>query len=358
MDSLSTQEINRLLDEFADPETGRGLVREGQVRAITVHDRSLQVEVGFSRLVAPLWADLARRLEGHLSSRLGNQWTIRVNVAEHPRPAQKLEPIGLAAKAVVAIGSGKGGVGKSTVTVLLAYGLRRAGAHVAILDADVFGPSIPHLLGASDRPTVVDNKIIPVLVNDVPILSMGLLVPEREAVIWRGPMVHNVLMQFLRDTNWGELDYLLVDMPPGTGDVAISLSQLVPLTGAVVVCTPQDLALLDAVKAVTMFRRVNVEVLGMVENMSYFICPGCGSRHEIFGHGGARSKATELGIPFLGEIPLHVDIRVRGDSGQVLACLDDPRVSPAIENLTKRLVEEVINERRRRPVLRQLTVIH
>lgn len=358
MSTPTRPEIERLLDEFLDPETGRGLVRGGQIREITVCDRSVSVEVGFSRLLAPLWTDLAGKLESHLVNRLGPPWTIRVRVSEQARPVEKLEPIGLTASAVVAIASGKGGVGKSTVAALVAYGLKRAGARVGILDADVFGPSIPHLLQASERPSIAEGKILPVYVDDVPILSMGLLVAQNEAVIWRGPLVHNVLTQFLRDTCWGELDYLVVDMPPGTGDVAISLAQLVPLTGAVVVCTPQELALLDAGKAIAMFRRVNVEVLGIVENMSYFVCPGCGSRHEIFGSGGARSKAEELGIPFLGEIPLNVDIRLRGDRGQVVSCLDDPVIAPAVEQVIKRLVEQVAAERRRRPVLPQLPVLH
>ena len=183
----------------------------------------------------------------------------------------------MAAKAVIAVGSGKGGVGKSTIAAALAMGLTRAGSKVGLMDADLYGPSIPHLLGTNQRPTILDEKIQPVEVDRVKVLSMGLLVPAEEAVIWRGPMLHGTITQFLRDTRWGELDYLIIDMPPGTGDIALSLSQLLPLTGSVVVCTPQDVALLDATKAVTMFRKVNIEVLGMVENMSYFICPNCDS---------------------------------------------------------------------------------
>ena len=200
-----------------------------------------------------------------------------VELAVHQRKPEKLGEIGLAAKTVVAVGSGKGGVGKSSIAAYLAYGLRRAGCEVGLMDADVYGPSIPHLLGSRERPQIVGDRIQPVVVDGMRVMSMGFLVPEGEAVIWRGPMLHTALTQFLRDTAWGELDYLIIDMPPGTGDVALSLSQLLPLTGAVVVCTPQDVALLDAVKAIAMFRKVNVDVLGMVENMSFFLCPNCNS---------------------------------------------------------------------------------
>lgn len=357
MAEITQHQIEQILDEFIDPETGRGLIRGKQLYELMLGDGAVFVRVGFSRFVAPLWDRLAAELREYLYSRLPSGVSVRVDVTEHPRPAEKLGPVGLAAKAVVAVGSGKGGVGKSTIAVLVAFGLKRLGAAVGLLDADVFGPSVPHLLGSRQQPVVREGKIQPVFVNGVPVLSMGFLVPQQEAVIWRGPMVHNVLTQFLRDTAWGELDYLVIDLPPGTGDVAISLSQLLPLSGAVIVCTPQELALLDAVKAVSMFRRVNVPVLGMVENMSYFLCPSCGSRHEIFGHGGAQAQAQALGLPFLGEIPLNVELRVRGDAGHILSCLDDATMAQDVYKLCTRLVEEIVAERRRHPVLPQLTVL-
>ncbi len=357
MAQLIAEQLKEILDDFADPETGRGLVRAGQLRDVRITESAVEVRVGFSRFVAPLWNDLAAQVAQHLRNRIPTPVDVHVEVIEHPRPAEQLEPVGLAVKAVIAVAAGKGGVGKSTVAALLAFGLKRLGARAGLLDADVFGPSIPHLLGCYEQPVVRDGKIQPVFVDGLPVLSMGFLVPREEAVIWRGPMIHNVLLQFLRDTSWGELDYLIVDMPPGTGDVAISISQIVPLAGAVIVCTPQELALADAVKAVTMFRRVNVPVMGIVENMSYFVCPSCGSRHEIFGHGGARTHATALGVPFLAEIPLNVELRIRGDQGSLISCLAHPHLGEEVANLCRRLVQEVINERRRHPPLPQLRVL-
>ncbi len=221
-----------------------------------------------------------------------------VRIVEHARPPQKLGEIGVACKSVIAVGSGKGGVGKSTIAASLAIGLRRAGSKVGLMDADVYGPSIPHLLGVNRRPEVNQGRIQPIEAAGLKVMSMGFLMPPGEAVIWRGPMLHGAITQFLRDTNWGELDYLIIDMPPGTGDIALTLSQLLPLTGAVVVCTPQDVALLDAVKAIAMFRKVNIPVLGMVENMSGFVCPDCGKRYDIFGSGGARQRASSWRFRF------------------------------------------------------------
>jgi len=225
------------------------------------------------------------------------------------------------------------------------------------MDADVYGPSIPHLLGATGRPYLVNGRIQPIQVDGMAVMSMGLLVPAGEAVIWRGPMLHHALTQFLRDTDWGELDYLIVDMPPGTGDVALTLSQLLPLTGAVVVCTPQDLALLDAVKAIAMFRKVSIEVVGMVENMSHFVCPGCGARHDIFGSGGARRKAAELGVPFLGEVPLNTQMRIYGDEGKLSASFADAHSAPHLEALARNLVRNLTARRRQKPPLPSLTVL-
>src|SRR6185295_10544274 len=266
-----------------------------------------------------------------------------VNLAVHERPPAKIGQIGLTAKSVVAVGSGKGGVGKSTIAASIALGLARAGSSVGLMDADVYGPSIPHLLGVNRRPEVIENRIQPIEVSGLKVISMGFLVPPGEAVVWRGPMLHGAITQFLRDTAWGELDYLIIDMPPGTGDIALTLSQLLPLSGAVVVCTPQDVALLDAVKAVAMFRKVNIPLLGMVENMSGFVCPDCGKRYDIFGSGGAKRRAEELGIPFLGEVPINVQIRVNGDAGRTSANFDDaasePYLSAICKNLARSLAE-------------------
>jgi ATP-binding protein involved in chromosome partitioning len=188
-------------------------------------------------------------------------------------------------------------------------------------------------------------------------MSMGFFVPAGEAVVWRGPMLHGAITQFLRDTLWGELDYLVIDMPPGTGDIALTLSQLLPLTGAVVVCTPQDLALLDAVKAIAMFRKVQIPVLGMVENMSYFLCPNCNQRYDIFGSGGARRRAGELSIPFLGEVPLHISIRTHGDAGETARDFDEPATAGFFEEISHRLVKNLADAHRRKPPLPSLPVL-
>lgn len=222
---------------------------------------------------------------------------------------------------IIAVASGKGGVGKSTVTANLALGLQAIGLKVGIVDADIYGPSQPRLLGVSGKPQVANGKVIKPLEGwGLKVMSMGFLVDEDTPVVWRGPMVVSALNQMLRETDWagtsGPLDVLVIDMPPGTGDIQLSISQNVPLSGAVIVSTPQDLALIDARKGIAMFKRVEVPILGLVENMSYFLCPSCGTRSDIFGHGGAREEAAKLGATFLGEVPLHIDIRETSDSGK------------------------------------------
>lgn len=240
------------------------------------------------------------------------------------RPAAQDVP---GVKHVIAVASGKGGVGKSTVTVNLALGLQAIGLKVGVVDADIYGPSQPRLLGISGKPQVAHGKVIkPMEGWGLKVMSMGFLVDEGTPVVWRGPMVVSALGQMLRETDWagtgsgsgGDLDVLVVDMPPGTGDIQLTISQNVPLSGAVIVSTPQDLALIDARKGIGMFKRVEVPILGIVENMSYFLCPSCGTRSDIFGHGGARDEAKKLGVPFLGEVPLHMDIRATSDTGKPL----------------------------------------
>jgi ATP-binding protein involved in chromosome partitioning len=219
-------------------------------------------------------------------------------------------------KNIVAVGSGKGGVGKSTVTANLAVALAQSGARVGLLDADIYGPNIPLMMGIEGQPHAVNQRIQPLSNYGVKVMSMGFLTSQDTPLIWRGPMLHNVIQQFVHQVDWGELDYLLVDLPPGTGDVQLSLTQTVPLMGAVVVTTPQDVALQDARKAIMMFRQVRVEILGIVENMSYFECPKCGSRTPIFNHGGGALTAGKYEVPFLGEVPLDLGVREGGDMGR------------------------------------------
>jgi ATP-binding protein involved in chromosome partitioning len=242
-------------------------------------------------------------------------------VASHRPPQSPASPMSRQAEipgvaAVIAVASGKGGVGKSTTALNLALGLRDLGLRVGLLDADIYGPSVPRLTGIREKPQLNDDKkMIPIVRFGLAIMSIGFLVEEDTAMIWRGPMVMSAITQMLRDVVWGTLDVLVVDMPPGTGDAQLTLAQNVPLKGAVIVSTPQDLSLIDARRGLAMFKKVNVPVLGIVENMSYFQCPECGTRSDIFGHGGARHEAERLGVPFLGEIPLHMSIRTTSDSG-------------------------------------------
>lgn len=349
--------VLKILDRFLDPELGRSVVALDQVHDISVDGERITVELGLTSFCAPLWPELAREAEQLLRENLDSKLEVKVTIKEFPRAAEKLGQIGLKAKYVVAVGSGKGGVGKSTVAAALALGLTRFGCKVGLMDADVYGPSIPHLLGTEERPTLYEGKIMPIVAHGMRVMSMGFIVPREEAVIWRGPMLHQAVQQFLRDTDWGDLDYLVVDMPPGTGDVALSLSQLLPVSGATVVCTPQELALLDAVKAIAMFRKVNIEVLGVVENMSYFVCPTCGTRHDIFSSGGAKRKAEQLKVPFLGEIPLNMAIRARGDEGRLVECFEDPVTGPPLEAICKNLVRQIVEKRRSSPPLPSLSVL-
>ena len=219
---------------------------------------------------------------------------------------------------LIAVGSGKGGVGKTTVSVNLAIALSKLGYRTGLLDADVYGPNIPLMLGVQQQPYSVENRIIPLEKDGLKLMSMGFLNPGDKPLIWRGPMLHSVIGQFLRGTDWGELDYLVIDLPPGTGDVQLSLIQTAPLTGAVVVTTPSDVSLEDARKAVNMFRQVHVPILGMVENMSYLIAPQSGERIDVFGHGGGQRTASEMQVHFLGELPLDPQIRIGGDSGNAI----------------------------------------
>ena len=236
-------------------------------------------------------------------------------------------------KNVIAVASGKGGVGKSTTAANLAMGLKNKGLSVGILDADIYGPSMPRLLGIKGTPESDGKTIQPMENYGVKCMSIGFLVDEETPMIWRGPMVQSAIEQMLHDVNWGELDVLVVDLPPGTGDAQLTMAQRVPLTGAVIVSTPQDLALLDARKGLNMFRKVEVPVLGIIENMSYFLCPHCGERSDIFGTGGVRAEALRLGTDFLGEVPLHIEIRETSDEGRpvVATAPDSPQASPYLD---------------------------
>jgi ATP-binding protein involved in chromosome partitioning len=273
---------------------------------------------------------------------------ISLTAERRPR-AQETAPAGAAPargnavpgiRHIIAVASGKGGVGKSTTAVNLALALHGLGLRVAVLDADVYGPSMPKLFGLSGRPHAgSDGKTMePMRRYGVEVMSIGFLVPEDTPMIWRGPMVMSALTQLLREVAWSETDIMVVDMPPGTGDAQLTLAQQTPLSGAVIVSTPQDLALIDARKGLNMFRKVNVPVLGIIENMSYFVCDKCGARHEIFGHGGARAEAEKLGVPFLGEVPLDKEVRLRSDQGEpVVASLPDSQHAAIYRDIARQV---------------------
>jgi ATP-binding protein involved in chromosome partitioning len=269
------------------------------------------------------------------------------HVAAQPQraahPADKVQPGIPGVDAVIAVASGKGGVGKSTTAVNLALGLRDLGLKVGMLDADIYGPSLPKLLAIKEKPeTIGGTRLKPIQRYGLTVMSIGFLIDEETPMIWRGPMVMSAITQMLREVEWGKLDIMVVDMPPGTGDAQLTMAQQVPLKGAVIVSTPQDLALIDARRGVSMFKRVNVPVLGVVENMSYFLCPSCGTRSDIFAHGGARHEAERLGVPFLGEVPLHMMIREKSDAGlPVVATVPDSEHARIYRDIASKVLAQL-----------------
>jgi len=354
---VTREMVENALAKLPDPETGRSLARMDQIRQVTIDGRGVEVALGLTTWSGLLWEETRAEAERVLREKLPAGTNVRVRIVEFVRPPERIGEIGLTAKSVIAVGSGKGGVGKSTIAASIAYGLKNSGAAVGLMDADVYGPSIPHLLGVNERPHLQDGKLQPIMKDDIRIMSMGFLVPPGEAVVWRGPMLHGAITQFLRDTDWGHLDYLIIDMPPGTGDIALTLSQILPLTGSVVVCTPQDVALLDAVKAIAMFRKVNIPLLGMVENMSYFNCPDCGKRYDIFGSGGAEKRAKELDVPFLGAVPINIGIRQRGDAGETGGNFTDESTASYYRDICYNLVREISTKHRAEPPLPTLNIL-
>jgi len=312
---VTTDQVRDQLRLVKDPELHKDLVSLNMIKDIAVDGATVRVHVELTTPACPLKDQIRRDIESALK-RLDGVGDVRIEWSAQVRSSRPAANVLPGVKNVVAVGAGKGGVGKSTAAVLLAYGLHRSGASVGLMDADVYGPSIPTLTGTEgSKLQVKGEKILPVLAGGVRIMSIGFMVDRDKALIWRGPMTHGVVKQFLEQVDWGELDYLIVDLPPGTGDVPLSLAQSIPMTGAVVICTPQDVALVDARRAVRMYQQLNVPCLGIIENMSYYLCPKCGHRDELFDHGGAAQAAKELDIPFLGEIPLNTKLREFGDAG-------------------------------------------
>jgi ATP-binding protein involved in chromosome partitioning len=341
--SVTQQQVLDALAKVRSPH-GVALTDANVLSAITANDGKVFFSINVDAHEARAWEDVRAQAESAVRAIPGVTTAMIALTAERKpgsapqaprRPGQGVPPVaahrppqsptgspmsrqaeipGIAA--VIAVASGKGGVGKSTTALNLALGLRDLGLKVGLLDADIYGPSVPRLTGIREKPELDHNrKMIPISRFGLAIMSIGFLVEEDTAMIWRGPMVMSAITQMLRDVVWGTLDVLVVDMPPGTGDAQLTLAQNVPLKGAIIISTPQDLSLIDARRGLAMFKKVNVPVLGIVENMSYFQCPHCGTRSDIFGHGGARHEAERLGVPFLGEVPLHMAIRATSDAG-------------------------------------------
>src|ERR1041384_8090406 len=311
--------VKEALAKVIDPALGHDIISYRMVRSVEVQNDDALIRIELPTHAYPVGQrrELIVKIEQAVKA-LGakrNAVVTSATTAFLPAPSDKAVLKG--PKNVIAVAAGKGGVGKSTVAVNLALALARHGAKVGLLDADVFGPSIPTMLGAPEGPASAskESRIIPAVHQGLKVISVGFFVDKDEAVVWRGPMVHRLLQQFLGDVDWGELDYLVCDLPPGTGDVQLSLSQLIPIAGAVMVTTPQEVSIIDVVKGIAMFEKVEIPILGIVENMSYYKCPACGHTDEIFSHGGGKRLAQEVGADFFGEIPIDTRIRFGGDAG-------------------------------------------
>jgi ATP-binding protein involved in chromosome partitioning len=332
--AVSKEQVLAALEGVKSPD-GIPLPKSGTLSEVVAGDGKVFFSISVDAGAVKAWESVRERAEEAVRALPGVQSALVALTAERkagappPRPAQGAAPPHARAaargesvqgipgvEAIIAVASGKGGVGKSTTAVNLALGLNALGLKVGILDADIYGPSLPRLLAIKERPqTLGGTRLKPITRYGLTVMSIGFLIDEETPMIWRGPMVISALTQMLREVEWGALDIMVVDMPPGTGDAQLTMAQQVPLKGAVIVSTPQDLALIDARRGIAMFNRVNVPVLGIVENMSYFQCPECGTRSDIFGHGGARREAERQGVPFLGEVPLHMTIREKSDAG-------------------------------------------
>jgi ATP-binding protein involved in chromosome partitioning len=363
MTTPSADSLRSALRSIKDPRSGQDIVAAGLLEGIHVRDGMVQASLLTDRAQAAAMEPVRRQVQEVLAGQPGVRNATVVLTAHKgpapipPRPAAGhghshgpgagpgggKPPLLLPdVKAIVAVASGKGGVGKSTVAVNLAVSLARQGHKTGLLDADIYGPSLPRMVGISRKPEVRNEKMIPLQAWGLSCMSIGFLVDEETPMIWRGPMVMGALEQMMGQVEWGALDILVVDMPPGTGDAQLTMAQRVALTGAVIVSTPQDIALIDARRGVKMFEKTNVPVLGVVENMSFFCCPNCGHRSDIFGHGGAREEAKRLGTEFLGEIPLLLDIRVAADGGTpIAASAPESEGAKAYDALARRVWEKV-----------------
>lgn len=341
--AVDQSQVLRALGTVIEPELHRDLVSLNMISDIQIDGGRVDFKITLTTPACPL-RDMIEREAREAVMRIPGVESVNIRFdANVPQDTRLFDQIQLRARNAVAIASGKGGVGKSTVAANLAVAISQDGAAVGLLDADIYGPNIPLMLGVKDQQLrVVDGKIQPVEAYGVKVMSMAFLVKEDQPIIWRGPMLHGAIRQFLSDVDWGELDYLIVDLPPGTGDAQLSLAQSLPLTGGVVVTTPQDVALADVIKGIAMFKQLQVPVLGVIENMSYFIAPDTGHRYEIFGHGGGRKMAERMGVPFLGEVPIDPKVREGGDTGRpiVIEAPDSP-AGEALRDIAQGLAAKI-----------------
>jgi ATP-binding protein involved in chromosome partitioning len=352
MPEPTEQSLSTILRAIADPAGGGDIVATGRVESLHVKGGLVHVSLLTDRAHAAAMEPVRRQVEDLLARQPGvTNATAVLTGAKASAPAgghghghggQQRAMLLPDVSAIVAVASGKGGVGKSTIAVNLAVALAQLGLKVGLLDADIYGPSLPRLLGLARRPDVQGDKMVPIAAWGLAAMSIGFLVEEETPMIWRGPMVMGALEQMMGQVAWGPLDIMIVDMPPGTGDAQLTMAQRVSLAGVVIVSTPQDIALADARRGVRMFERTNVPVLGLIENMSYFCCPACGHRAEIFGHGGARVEAERLGCEFLGEVPLLLDIRTASDAGTPIVAADPASAAArAFSEIAARIWEKV-----------------
>jgi ATP-binding protein involved in chromosome partitioning len=337
---VTTDDILNALGAIQDPDLNRDIVSLGFVKDLEVSNHLVSFTLELGSPACPVKEQMVETAKQAVKALGVSEVQVRLalKVSSGKGPKSGLIP---GVKNTIAVASGKGGVGKSTVAANLAVALQRAGAKVGLMDTDVYGPSVPILMGGNEQPKVVEGKIEPPVAYGVKLISMAYFLPKEEAVIWRGPMLHKTIQQFLGDVRWGELDYLVMDLPPGTGDIQLSLSQTIPLTGAVIVSTPQDLALAVASKAIAMFQKLKVPILGIIENMSYYVCRSCGHREDVFGHGGAREASNQLGFPFLGEIPLDVEIRINSDGGRPVALDPSTPYGKAFQEVSAGLAAQI-----------------
>src|SRR5829696_3485806 len=349
---LTKEQIIDAIRPVNDPEIGRGLVDLGMVPNIDIDGRNVRVHIELTTPACPLRGKIEEDVRQALTTipdlgEVSFVWTSRVRASGSGK--SDAEPI-KGVKNTIAVASGKGGVGKSTVAVNIAVALAKAGAAVGLLDTDVYGPSIPLMMGAKGQPGMLNNKIQPLQAHGVKIMSIGFLLDPEKALIWRGPLVAQLITQFLNDVDWGDLDYLVIDLPPGTGDVQLTLAQKIPISGAVIVTTPQDVALADAVKGLKMFQEVKTPILGIVENMSGFVCPCCNEKTDIFGSGGGRRTAEQHGVTLLGEVPIQPGVREGGDAGAPVVLSDpDSAAAQAFGYVAERVAAKLAVEAARKP---------